>query len=518
MIRTRFPPEPNGYLHLGHLKSIYYNFNYPFDQDSNQKELKLKLKLKECYLRFDDTNPKTEKKEYVDAILEDLEWLGYKPDHVSYTSDYFNKIADHTRKLIKDGYVYGDFSTSEEIKEERKIKGSSPYRDMGPEETLKLFDSILNKYDSRNPILRLRIPVEDRTNECMHDPIIYRMIEEDHYRTGDTYKAYPTYEYSHYIVDSIEGITHSFCTLEFYIRRPLSFWILDKLGLPRMVIEETNRLLTDFGLLSKRKIKALLEQGDLTGWDDPRLLTLKGLRKKGLTPEILKEFCAQQGYTKNMNAVTNLQSFEAVIRNNLNLQAPRRMAVFNRLKVTLVNFDKVIFMEKPLYPNQEGKEDQKVITTLSSTVYIEREDFRLEANKKYKRWTPAKQVRLKYAGIIKYISHTVDENGEIDEITAKFISEESNTEKVNGTIHWVSYHQKNWQELQTRKLTILSYPDPKKNESGTKEVKEILLDFLEGYSEEGNWQFERMGYYHLDSNREITLLVPLKEDNKKNIF
>lgn len=511
MIRTRFPPEPNGYLHLGHLKSIYYNFNYPFDNTQSR----------ETNLRFDDTNSKTEKKEYADAILDDLEWLGYKPDKVFYTSDYFEEIADHTRTLIQKGLVYLDYSTSEEIKEERKTKKESPYRNTSIEETLSVFNEMLYEFNNKNPILRLKIPVEDRTNECMYDPVIYRVSDETHFRTGDKYKAYPTYEYSHYIVDSIEGITHSFCTLEFYVRRPLSFWILDKLELPRMVIEETNRLQTDFGLLSKRKIKAALEQGDLDGWDDPRLLTLRALKRKGFTPEILKEFCAQQGYTKNMNAVTSLESFEAVVRDNLNKEAPRRMGVLNPLKVNLKGIEQKT-IKKPLYPT---KEDSPELTCyIGPVVYIEKEDFRLEANKKYKRLTPLKNVRLKYAGIIKYISHKTDENGEIIELDAEFIPEKEYDPKVkgkiNGTIHWISYPSEELYATYRGKLplTIWNYPrtGQSEDEYGTKEVTEIMLDYVWGYSEPGNWQLERLGYYHIGCDRTINQLVSLKEDPNKN--
>ena len=501
VIKTRFPPEPNGYLHLGHAKSMFINFNYPFD--INHDEI-----TKTCNLRYDDTNPKTESKEYADNILADLSWLGYKPDKITYTSDYFADILKLTWTLVNNGDAYCDPSTGEEIKKQRHNNVESPYRDRDISENKTIFqDMIDGKYKEGEMSLRLKIPIEDRTNECMIDPIAYRIIEHPHFRTGTTYNVYPSYEYSHYIVDSIQEITHSFCTLEFYVRRNLSYWILDKLGLKRMIISETNRLETDFGLLSKRKIKALIESGEMNGWDDPRLLTISGLKKRGLSPEIIRRFCQELGYTKHNNSIIQEHVLDYCIRSELNTTAPRRMAVFNPLKLKLRNFNEIRITSKPVYPHILGNTD-KVMTYMSPTVYIERDDFRVEANRKYKRLTPTNLVRLKYAGLIKYVSHSVDEAGEIDEVVVDFIPESKDAGKVSGTIHWVSYKK----GPNVIKMHRWNYPN-KTNPNGNHTSQDIYIDDLmnEDYAE--HWQLERVAYIHLEPGScHATHLTSLKED------
>lgn len=501
MIRKRFAPEPNGFMHLGHAKSAYGNFNYPFEKEDKG----------ECYLRFDDTNPKTEDQIYVDNIINDLKWLGYTPDKISYTSDYFDKIIELTQTLILEGHAYADPSTSEEVKEQRKTKTESPHRDKPIEESMAIFmDMISGSYGEGEMTLRLKIPIEDRSNDCMIDPIAYRVIDAVHYRTGNKFKIYPSYEYSHYIVDSLEGITHSFCTLEFYIRRNLSYWILDKLKLTKPIIEETNRLETDFGILSKRKIKDLIKNDLIKDWDDPRLLTISGMRNKGISAKMINNFCAKQPYSKNMNSVMPLHFLESVIREDLNVNAPRRMAVFNPLKVNLVNHHEIRIFSKPLYPNQ--KESQNVITTISPVVYIEKEDFMKEANKKYKRMTMIKPVRLKYAGIIQYVYHKEDEKGNILEVDANFIPESVFEGKVNGTIHWVSYKK----EAIKIDLITWKYPtrdDIKNGLPGQKIVSTIYLDDIlnEEYTE--HWQLERQCYINLEPGKMYAnYLTGLKEN------
>lgn len=485
MLRKRFAPEPNGFMHLGHAKSAYCNFNYPFDSDDKG----------ECYLRFDDTNPKTEKQLFVDNIINDLKWLGYEPDKISYTSNYFKEILELTEKLIIDGHAYCDPSTPEEIKKQRSTKTESPYRNKTPDEVMIMFtDMVIGAYKEGEMVLRLKIPPEDRTNDCMIDPIAYRIIDEPHYRTGTTYKIYPSYEYSHYIVDSLEGITHSFCTLEFYIRRNLSYWVLEKLNLKKPIIEETNRLETDFGVLSKRKIKAMIENKLIEGWDDPRLLTISGMRNKGISAEMIRDFCAKQPYSKNMNSVVPLHLLESVIRDDLNKNAPRRMAVFNPLKVNLVNIAQIRMFNKPVYPNRE--DSINVITLLSPTVYIEKEDFQKTGNKKYKRMTMEKPVRLKYAGIIEYESHKEDEEGNILEVNARFIAESDFKGKVNGTIHWVSYRN------EPIKIDLITWRYPTKEDvengiAGQKLTKTIYLDDIMNEEYTDYWQFERQCYVNL---------------------
>lgn len=498
MIRTRFPPEPNGYMHLGHAKSAYYNFNYPFNDTIEH----------ECYLRFDDTNPKTEKQIYVNSIKEDLEWLGYKPDKITYTSDYFSQILQLTHKLIAKGLAYCDPSTPEDVKNQRKTKTESPHRDKSIKENQTIFmDMITGKYKEGEMTLRLKIPPEDRTNDCMIDPIAYRIIDALHYKIGNMYKIFPSYEYSHYIVDSLEGITHSFCTLEFYVRRNLSYWILDKLELQKPIIEETNRLETDFGILSKRKIKNLIETNLIDDWDDPRLLTISGLRNKGISAEMIRDFCGKQTYSKNMNSVVQQDLLNSVIRHNLSESAPRRMAVFNPLKVNITNLNEIKYFKKPLFPNKE--ESPQVITVLSPILYIEKEDFMKSANKKYKRLTMEKPVRIKYAGIIKYNNHLEDDDGNIKELFVDFIPEADNKFKVNGTIHWVSYKK------EPIELELINWKYPNKNdynESGQKIIEHIYIDDImnEEYTE--YWQLERQCYIYLRPGATSgNYLVGLKE-------
>lgn len=515
LIRTRFPPEPNGFMHLGHAKSAFHNFNYPYN--SLNDEPSDKNIVKECYLRFDDTNPKTEKQIYVDSIINDLLWLNYIPDKISFTSDYFNKILELTQLLIMKELAYCDPSTPTEISAMRHGGKESPYRDRPVEETISIFsDMIMGKYKDGEMTLRLKIPPKDRTNDCMIDPIAYRVIHEEHYRTGNSFKVYPSYEYSHYIVDSLEGITHSFCTLEFYVRRNLSYWILDKLELTKPIIDETNRLEIDFGILSKRKIKTLIDNKTINQWNDPRLLTISGLRNRGINSDMINIFCSKQSYTKNMNSVIQQHLFDSVIRNYLDVNAPRRMAVFNPLKVNLINVKQIRYFNKPLFPNRDTK-SENIITILGPTIYIEKDDFMKTANNKYKRMTMEKAVRIKYGGIIKYNSHKEDSEGNVIELDALFISESDNTEKVNGTIHWVSYKKDpiiveiiNWQ-----------YPNKSDDNSddnsddiaGKKIIYNVYIDDIMNEDYTDYWQLERQCYVALKPGATSgNYLVGLKEN------
>lgn len=496
MIKTRFPPEPNGHLHLGHAKSMFFNFNYPAKHGGGT-----------CNLRFDDTNPKTETQEYADNILKDVKWLGYKSDKISYTSDYFDKILELTWELINNGYAYCDPSSAGEIKIQRRTKTESPYRNRFIKDTKMIFQSMIDGlYKEGEMALRLKIPINERTNDCMIDPIAYRIINTPHYRTGYRFNIYPSYEYSHYIVDSLEGITHSFCTLEFYNRRNLSYWILDKLKLPKLIIDETNRLETDFGLLSKRKVKALIDSKEINDWDDPRLLTISGLRNRGLSPTIINNFCQELGYTKHSNAITKEAVLDSCIRNHLNIEAPRRMAVFNPLKVILRNRYYIEMFNKPLYPQKENS--TQVITPLGPIVYIEKDDFRIEANKKYKRLTPKNIVRLKYGGIIKYVSHSLDNDGNVNEVVVDFLSENENTEKVSGTIHWVSYQR----DPIIVKLHRWNYPNSS-NPIGQYNSQDIYIDNLLNEDYSNYWQLERVGYIYMEPGSTNPIhLTSLKED------
>ena len=517
MIRTRFPPEPNGYLHAGHIKSMYYNFGYPFDKNYNGK--------KECYLRFDDTNPKTEKQEYEDQIVKDVLWMGYVPDKVTNTSDYFDKIYELTLGLIKDGLAYMDFSSPEEMQAQRHktaITGEeSPHRNSSIEYNLEHFIKMKDGgYTEGGAVLRLKIPKDDRTNDCMIDPIAYRVIDSvPHYRTGNNWKIYPTYEYSHYIVDSLEGITHSFCTLEFFVRRPLSYWVCNKLGLNPPEIIETNRLDTDFGTLSKRKIKKLLENNNITGWDDPRLLTVSALRNKGISPSILKDFCNELGYTQNASAIVPLHKFQSVIRNNLNKTAPRRMIVEQPIKVTIKNYDDTMSnIHKPVYPHIKTN-NEYFESFLGETIYIEKDDFRTKGvNKKYKRFAPGRVVRIKYGGLIKYIDHQEDNNGNIININVHRFEEGSLNDKIWGTIHWVSYPNEETKIKNTVRCIYYEYPD-EINDYGSKTESKVLLDLgwdKNRYIDNSRFQMERIGYFYLNDSDNLIFLCSLREDSNKD--
>jgi glutaminyl-tRNA synthetase len=390
MIRTRFPPEPNGYLHLGHVKSMFFNFNYPQDNGGG-----------ECILRLDDTNPETEKQNFVDNIIDNVVWLGYVPSNTTYTSDYFDELYAFAIQMINMGKAYIDESSSEEIKLQRSDKKKSPHRNRTIDDNLRLFDDM--KEGKLKSCLRLKI---NSNNSCMQDPIAYRVKNTPHYRvTG--WCIYPSYDFSHCIVDSIEGITHSFCTMEFSIRRELYYWILDTLQLRKPIVKEFNRLEIDFGVLSKRKIKKLVEDGSVDGWDDPRLITINGLRNKGYSPEMLKLFCAKLGYTQNVSSSIKKSLFDSVIREYMNKNAYRCFGIINPLKVIIENFDddEKHVIKRPNHPQNETKGYSEII--LRKIVYIESEDFRVSANKKYYRLKPGKSVRLKYGGIITYMDHHI---------------------------------------------------------------------------------------------------------------
>lgn len=507
MIRTRFAPEPNGYLHLGHVKSMYYNFEYPFKKNIQ----------KECYLRLDNTNPKTEKIEYETRIIKDVIWMGYKPDKITFTSDYFHKIYELTIKLINDGNAYVDFSSPEEIKKLRSENKESPFRNKSVKENLRDFDNMKNgKYNEFEAVLRLKIDKKDRTNDCMKDPIAYRIINTPHYKTGEEWKIYPSYEYSHYIVDSLEGITHSFCTLEFYLRRNLSYWVCNKIGLECPEIIETNRLQTDFGILSKRTIKKLIDEKQLTNWDDPRLLTIYSLKNKGITSDILKLFCSKLDYSLNNNSKVLLNVFENSIREKLNCEAPRRMIVEEPLKITILNYSEDLSkVNKPIYPHKKLNSDY-FSTDFNKIVYIEKTDFKADNyNSKYKRLAPNRTVRLKYAGLIKYISHDTDKDNNIINVNVEYFKEGEIKDKIYGTIHWVSYKNNEDKLNNTYKCEYFSYP----NETDTNGIyysKTILIDSGFKDFKNMNFQMERIGYFKVNNkNKNLIKICSLKENKNK---
>jgi glutaminyl-tRNA synthetase len=434
-VHTRFPPEPNGYLHIGHAKSICLNFGIAQDY----KGL--------CNLRFDDTNPVKEDIEYVDSIQEDIKWLGYDWEkRLYYASDYFGKMYDFAVHLIKEGKAFVDSSTADEIKDMRGTPTEpgreSKYRNRTIEENLKLFEEMKEgKYDNGAHVLRAKIDMAS-PNMHMRDPVIYRIVKATHHNTGDVWCIYPMYDYAHPISDWIEGITHSICTLEFEIHRPLYDWFLTELNLenrPQQI--EFARLILNYTVMSKRKLLQLVKEGHVSGWDDPRMPTLSGLRRRGFTPASIRDFSERVGVAKNY-AVTDVGLLEYCVREDLNLHAPRVMAVLNPLKVVITNYpdDKIEYLESEINP--ENPSAGKRTLPFSKTIYIDAEDFKEVPPKKYHRLYPGNEVRLKSAYIIKCEEAIKNDKGEIVELHCIYDPEtrsgSSSTRSVKGTIHWVS--------------------------------------------------------------------------------
>lgn len=434
-VHTRFPPEPNGYLHIGHAKSICLNFGIAQDY------------MGLCNLRFDDTNPVKEDIEYVDSIQEDIKWLGYDWEkRLYYASDYFGKMYELAVQLIKEGKAFVDTSTADEIKDMRGTPTEpgreSKYRNRSIEENLKLFEEMKEgKYDNGAHVLRAKINMAS-PNMHMRDPVIYRIVKATHHNTGDEWCIYPMYDYAHPISDWIEGITHSICTLEFEIHRPLYDWFLIELHLenrPQQI--EFARLILNYTVMSKRKLLQLVKEGYVSGWDDPRMPTLSGLRRRGYTPASIRDFSERVGVAKNY-AVTDVGLLEYCVREDLNLHAPRVMAVLKPLKVVITNYpdDKIEFLESEINP--ENPELGKRTVPFSKTIYIDAEDFKEVPPKKYHRLYPGNEVRLKSAYIIKCEEVIKNEKGEIKELHCTYDAEtksgSSSSRSVKGTIHWVS--------------------------------------------------------------------------------
>lgn len=433
-VHTRFPPEPNGYLHIGHAKSICLNFGL----GEEYKGL--------TNLRFDDTNPEKEDVEYVNSIKEDVEWLGFHWDgDVRYASDYFGKMYDYARKLITLGKAYVDDQTAEEIRQTRgdfSTPGTnSPYRDRSVEENLKLFEEMKEgKYKDGEKVLRAKIDMAD-PNIVMRDPVLYRIVNAAHHRTGSEWSIYPMYDFAHPIEDAIERITHSVCTLEFEVHRPLYNWVLEDwedTEKPRQI--EFARLNVTKMVMSKRKLRALVEAGLVSGWDDPRMPTISGLRRRGYTPEAIRDFCDRIGVAK-ADSTVDIALLEFCIREDLKLKAPRPMVVIDPVKVIIDNYPEGQTEPCLVENNPENEELGTREVMFGREIYIERADFMEEPVKKFFRLAPGKEVRLKGAYFIMCQSVVKDENGTITEIHCTYDPEtksgSSCTRKVKGTLHWV---------------------------------------------------------------------------------
>ncbi|HOW09478.1 MAG TPA: glutamine--tRNA ligase/YqeY domain fusion protein [Bacteroidales bacterium] len=436
-LHTRFPPEPNGYLHIGHAKAICLDFG-----------MALKYGGK-CNLRFDDTNPVKEEVEYIDSIKEDIRWLGFDwDDREYYASDYFSKLYDFARDLIRRGLAYVDDQPADVISSQKGTPAQpgieSPYRNRSVEESLDLFER-MNKgeFEEGSRVLRAKIDMAS-PNMQMRDPIIYRIIKAPHHRTGETWKVYPMYDFAHGQSDYFEGITHSLCTLEFEVHRPLYDWLIDQLKTgdyrPRQI--EFNRLNLTYTMMSKRKLLELVQEGKVSGWDDPRMPTLCGLRRRGYTPESIRKFIDLIGYTK-VEAINDVSLLEHAVRDDLNLKAPRVFAVLNPLKVTITNYPEGKSEYVSLINNPEDESMGSREIPFSREIYIEQDDFMENPPHKFFRLAPGAEVRLKGAYIIKCTGYNKNESGNITEVFCTYDPETrsgagASDKKVKGTLHWVS--------------------------------------------------------------------------------
>ena len=521
-IQTRFPPEPNGYLHIGHAKAICMDFGVAEKYNGV------------CNLRFDDTNPSKEDTEYVDSILNDIQWLGFKWGNIYYASDYFQKLWDFAVWMIKNGKAYIDEQTSEQIAEQKgtptQAGVESPYRNRPVEESLELFNK-MNTPEAVEGSMVLRAKL-DMANPNMHfrDPIMYRIIQTPHHRTGTKWHAYPMYDFAHGQSDYFEGVTHSICTLEFVPHRPLYDKFIDELKVyegegdnihdfrPRQI--EFNRLNLTYTVMSKRKLHALVDEHLVDGWDDPRMPTLCGMRRRGYSPESVRKFIDSIGYTK-FDALNDMALLEAAVREDLNAKATRVSAVLNPVKLVITNYPEDMTEEMEAINNPENEADGKHYITFSRNLWIEREDFMEDAPKKFFRMTPGKEVRLKNAYIVKCTGCTKDEEGNIIEIQAEYdptskSGMEGANRKVKGTLHWVSVdHCKKAEVREYDRLFKIENPSAEEcdfrdliNEDSLKIRTNCYVEDFAAEKKAGEYlQFQRIGYFMADKNSTADHLV-----------
>ncbi|WP_367274826.1 glutamine--tRNA ligase/YqeY domain fusion protein [uncultured Desulfovibrio sp.] len=506
-VHTRFPPEPNGYLHLGHAKSICLNFGVAREFGGL------------CNLRFDDTNPTKEETEYVDSIREDVRWLGgVWDDREFYASDYFEKLYDYAEQLIKMGKAYVDDLSAEEIREYRgtltEPGRESPWRNRSVDENLDLFRRMrAGEFGDGQKVLRAKIDMTS-PNVVMRDPTLYRIRHAEHHRTGNKWCIYPMYDYTHCLSDSIEGITHSLCTLEFINNRELYDWVLETLGAYRPQQIEFARLNVTYTVLSKRKLIQLVKEGHVTGWDDPRMPTLSGMRRRGIPPEALREFCSRIGLAR-ADSTVEYSMLEFCVREYLNEHTPRVMAVLDPVKVVIENYPvgQVEEFDMPYHPEDASYGSRKV--PFSRELYIERDDFRLEPPKKFHRLAPGAEVRLRYAYFITCREAVLDDAGNVVELRCVYDPESKGGQspdgrKVKGTIHWVSaahaipaevrlYDQLFAVENPNAAPEGKTFLDNLNPESLTK-VEALLEPALATFKAGDKMQFERLGYYCKDKD------------------
>ena len=510
---TRFPPEPNGFLHIGHAKSICLNFGVA--QEFGGK----------TFLRFDDTNPEKEDEIFVESILEDVKWLGFTWDHLTYASDYFEQLYTFAEGLILDGKAYVCSLTSEEIRESRgtltEVGKNSPYRDRSIDESLEMFRSMrLGKFEEGSQVLRLKIDMAS-PNMNLRDPVIYRIRYQSHQRTGDAWCIYPMYDYTHCICDALEHISHSLCTLEFEDHRPLYDWVIENIDInyhPPQI--EFSRLGLEYTVMSKRHLNQLVTEKVVEGWHDPRMPTIAGLRRRGVPPAAIREFCSRVGVTKQSNVV-EMELLEFCIRQELESNSPRAMCVLEPLKVVITNWDQgELLLEAPWHPKQENLGSRSM--PFSGTLYIEREDFSLEPPSKWKRLQPGGLVRLRYGFIIQCDEVLHGENGELIELRCRYFPESRSGQdtsglKPKGVIHWVS--ESGAEQIKVKKYDrLFNVPDPQADNFMDEINHESLVEcdaFIEPAAldlDQRQFQFERVGYFSKDEDvRVFNQTVTLRE-------
>ncbi len=518
VVHTRFPPEPNGYLHIGHAKAICIGFGLAKEYGGLTN------------LRFDDTNPIKEEIEYVDAIREDLKWLGFEPNGGEFfTSDYFNELFTLALKLIDDGKAYVDDQTSEQIAEQKGTPTApgkhSPHRDRSPEENRDLFERMkAGEFDAGSRVLRAKI---DMANDNMHlrDPLMYRIIYATHHRTGDDWCIYPMYDFAHGQSDSIEGITHSLCTLEFEVHRPLYDWYIQNLEIFPSSQTEFARLNLNYTVMSKRKLLTLVEEGYVDGWDDPRMPTISGLRRRGYTPASIREFIDRVGVAKRENII-DVSLLEWALRDDLNRIAPRVMAVLDPMKLVILNYPEGQIEMLPSENNPEDPESGTRELPFGRELLIEAEDFKIEANRKWFRLAPGKVVRLKSAYKVEYVDHLCDDSGKVTEVHVNYFENSksgSDTSgiKAKGTLHWVeSTHAIDAEVRLYDRLFADPNPDGHKEKSYMEFLNPESIQVLTNCKLEPSlknakpgttYQFTRLGYFTPDTkgenvfNRALTL-------------
>jgi glutaminyl-tRNA synthetase len=504
-VQTRFPPEPNGYLHIGHAKSICLNFGLADEFHGKTN------------LRFDDTNPEKEEQEYVDSIIKDVHWLGFEWDGLHYASDYFDQLYEWAIKLINDGNAYVDDLSAEEI---RKYRGTltepgkdSPHRNRTVKENLDLFERMRKgEFPDGSRVLRAKIDMAS-PNLNMRDPVMYRILHAEHHRTGNKWCIYPMYDFAHGQSDSVEHVTHSVCTLEFEDHRPLYNWFIEQLGIFPSQQMEFDRLGLTYTLLSKRKLLQLVQGKHVTGWDDARMPTLSGLRRRGYTPQAIRKFCAAIGVSKT-NGTLDLAMLEHFVREDLNKRAPRVMAVLRPLKVVIDNYPEGQIDEVDAINNPEDEGAGKRKVPFSKVLYIEQDDFREDPPKQYYRLSPGREVRLRYGFFITAKTVVKNDKGEVVEVHCTYDpatrgGNAPDGRKVKSTIHWVSAAHAIDAEVRIYDK-LFTKEDPNQVEEGQEFTANLNPNSLEVIANaklepslanapvEGRYQFERLGYFCVD--------------------